>query len=137
MTFLLLSAGNMANTFYRTMHALEMIEKILKIVDKKSVTYKNCIFWTGEHDRYGYGVVRLSVYGKRIRFSVHRLVYFVHYRSEVQLDTDMHVSHVCHNMSCINFEHLSYESPAVNNSRKFCKNTGECVGHHGHANCIL
>lgn len=104
-------------------------------MDKKSVPCKNIKIWTVEHDQYGYHTLPMCLWPKEYVF--HRLVYFVHYRNEIQLDTDMHVSNISHNMSGINFEHLSYESPAVNNSHKVCKNTGECVGHHGYADCIL
>ncbi|KAH3715470.1 hypothetical protein DPMN_058181, partial [Dreissena polymorpha] len=38
-----------------------------------------CRLWVGEHDRYGYGVLRATVAGKRIHFLAHRLAFFLHF----------------------------------------------------------
>ncbi|KAH3689983.1 hypothetical protein DPMN_192394 [Dreissena polymorpha] len=41
-----------------------------------------CRLWVGEHDRYGYGVLRATVAGKRIHFLAHRLAFFLNFLAE-------------------------------------------------------
>ena len=48
-----------------------------------------------------------------------------------------HIPHICHNKACINVDHLSSETAAINNKRKICVSNGECTGHYGHKRCIL
>ena len=95
-----------------------------------------CDTWTGEVDRDGYGVIRLTFRGKRKRFAAHRLVAL--YKSDWHfIPSTVHVSHICHNRKCVNFKHFSREPPSVNNQRKVCKQNGVCGGHHGFKNCLL
>lgn len=108
------------------------IEKKLTNFEVKS----NCHIWTGGNvtaDRYG--TFRIVFRGKRKRFSVHRLLFFMNVNHD--LCQTFHVSHLCHTKLCLKFEHLSYEPKYINDSRKICKNNGECTGHGSHRKCIL
>ncbi|KAH3801417.1 hypothetical protein DPMN_155067 [Dreissena polymorpha] len=52
---------------------------VKKLVEQKSGgagAAGACRLWVGEHDRYGYGVLRATVAGKRIHFLAHRLALF-------------------------------------------------------------
>lgn len=114
------------------------IREKLKIEKKnKNLKIKSgCHVWTGgdlTHD--GYGTFRIVFRGKRKRFKVHRINYFLNIGHS--LNPQFHVSHLCHNKLCILFEHLSYEPKSVNDSRNICKNNGECIGHRGYKKCIL
>ncbi|KAH3801416.1 hypothetical protein DPMN_155066 [Dreissena polymorpha] len=55
---------------------------VKKLVEQKSGgagAAGACRLWVGEHDRYGYGVLRATVAGKRIHFLAHRLAFFLHF----------------------------------------------------------
>lgn len=114
------------------------IQEQLKIETKLTnfEVQSGCHLWTGGNvSTYGYGTIRIVFRGKRKRFFVHRLLYFIEVKHE--LCPTFHVSHLCHTKLCINFKHLSYESKAVNESRNICKKNGECTGHKGYKKCIL
>lgn len=95
----------------------------------------SCHLWLGQTDRYGYGFKRLTLNGSRMQLKVHRLAYFL--ESAHILNPKMHVSHLCHNKTCVRLSHLSYEPQAVNNARKSCSLTKECSGHYGYEDCII
>ena len=92
------------------------------IVNKTDIS-GGCHTWTGSVDRYGYGRLVISVRNKKRYLSVHRLVYFL-FSNIVPLKPHMQVSHRCHKRSCINLNHLSYESAALNRKRTECKQNG-------------
>ncbi|KAH3707742.1 hypothetical protein DPMN_067154 [Dreissena polymorpha] len=55
------------------------IQRLKNLVEQKSGgagAAGACRLWVGEHDRYGYGVLRATVAGKRIHFLAHRLALF-------------------------------------------------------------
>ena len=95
-----------------------------------------CHHWTGLVNKDGYGIVRPTFRGKRVKLTVHRLAYYLHYDSHF-LNARTHVSHICHKKTCINILHLSYEPQRINNERKVCVAEGICRRHRGYAECIL
>ena len=95
-----------------------------------------CHVWYGQLDRDGYGILRIKFRGRMCKVRVHRLQYFLKNNCP-QMFTAVHVSHLCHVKGCINIEHLSYETAAVNRCRNECFKNGECQGHRGYAKCIL
>lgn len=112
----------MATTFYSKDASSLILARIACRLEEKSVTdTRQCKIWQGEKDRNGYGILRLTVAGKGISFTVHRLAYFVGFKSKLHLQPEVHVSHCCHNKVCINVEHLSYEGSGVNNARNICR----------------
>ncbi|KAH3835674.1 hypothetical protein DPMN_109033 [Dreissena polymorpha] len=130
----------MASAFYASVPSLHTVQRLKNLVEQKSGgagAAGACRLWVGEHDRYGYAVLRATVAGKRIHFLAHRLAFFLHFLGTMMLIDTMNVSHICHNKKCIKVEHLSYEPQSVNNSRKKCLATRECTGHHGYPKCIL
>ena len=120
----------MATAFFSIPCNKSMAEKLKSTLFKESQPCGACLLWTGEKNSFGYGVLRFSVAGKRVKFGVHRLAYFVEH-PDVCLALNNHVSHLCHVKLCIQPAHLSYEPQAVNNSRKSCVLNGECSGHYG------
>jgi hypothetical protein len=128
----------MANIFFQNVASEIQVNDLKKFLDERSfVNEKGCKIWLGAVDRDHYGVARVTIKDKRIRFAAHRLMYYLSLDGKFLLNPSMHVSHICHVKTCINFNHLSYEPPIVNNNRMVCKNSGECIGHHGYKGCIL
>ena len=76
---------------------------------------------------------------RKTRIYVHRLSYIVHSQNFDIFKKNMLISHVCLNTFCINFEHLSYEPQAINNSRQRCKSLypKHCQGHDPYPDCIF
>jgi len=108
----------MASAFYASVPSLHTVQRLKNLVEQKSGgagAAGACRLWVGEHDRYGYGVLRATVAGKRIHFLAHRLAFFLHFLGTMILTDTMNVSHICHNKKCIKVEHLSYEPQSVNN----------------------
>lgn len=95
-----------------------------------------CHIWSGGNlSPNGYGTIRTVFRGKRKRFFVHRLLYFL--QVQHNLCPTFHVSHLCHSKLCIKYEHLSYETKNINEARNICKRNGECTGHRSYKKCIL
>ena len=112
------------------------IQKFKEKIKSKTEFSEKCHFWKGSFNRDGYGIFRPMFRGKRITISVHRLVYFLNCEEKF-LNPVYHVSHLCRIRCCVNFNHLSYESAAINVSRNKCKKDGTCSGHRGHKKCIF
>ena len=66
--------------------------------------------------------------------SAHRAALMVEKRGKLP---KLQASHLCHEKTCINPEHLNLESAAINNRRKICANENRCTGHPGYPDCIL
>lgn len=98
----------------------------------------DCTFWkqSGKPTNDGYGYLHTRLRGKNYKFSAHRLAYFVG-SGFPPLDQHIHVSHLCHHKLCVKFEHLSYETAHINQSRKRCLRSKTCHGHGDSAQCIL
>ena len=127
----------MAAAFFSSFPPDQLVVKLEAVLGEKSELVGLCCLWTGETDRYGYGVHRVVVSGKRIKLKVHRLKYYLCDPGHSALQRNFHISHLCHNKLCINIEHLSYEPVTVNNSRKVCLTNGQCSGHRGFRECCL
>ena len=70
--------------------------------------------------------------------SSHRFSYMLHIK-KFDISSDMHVSHRCHNMRCVNPEHLSFEPNIVNQDRQTCRDLYpvRCKTHHPFKDCLL
>ena len=123
------------NSFYKESVPEPKLVRLKEALDRRSVIHGKCILWTGFTNFNGYGTYRTLYKGRRINLKVHRLAYFL--ATSAMLDKEMHVSHRCHNKTCINIEHLSYETQGTNNSRQICKNDGNCYGHGRHPSCLI
>ena len=102
---------------------------------------KGCHLWTVTVDREGYGRMRLcgmDTDGKKHNsvVRVSRLALFLSLNGSPIPDS-MHSSHLCHEPSCFNQDHLVLESHALNQERKVCKQNGQCKGHAGQKQCIF
>lgn len=113
-------------------------------LDEKSVVHQNgvCILWTGYCRDRGrgvyYGEIKATYPGineKSKKISVHRLAYFIKHPEHYGMEGDC--SHLCHNTTCINTDHISLEPHYVNNNRQVCVNIRKCQGHAPYRDCIL
>jgi len=50
---------------------------------------------------------------------------------------ELDASHYCHNVWCVNGDHIGFEPATVNASRRTCDRRKHCYGHTGHPNCII
>lgn len=126
----------MATKFYTKDPTPAQVKEIEDTLRHNVVREGDCFVWTGQIDKYGYGVLRLTVDEKRINLRPHSIAYYLSDPSE-KLQPAMHVSHLCHNKVCVNVGHMSYEPQRVNNSRMVCAANGECRSHRGYQKCIL
>lgn len=128
---------DMSEAFFSDTHIdAELHNTLSNLLLEKSVSRYECLIWTGEKDRLGYGYLRVTHKGKRLRLRTHRLAFHLA-NVDLALHHAMHVSHLCHTKLCLNVSHLSYETKTVNNSRKRCMFDGECHGHHGFKPCLF
>lgn len=106
-----------------------------KIDAKVSIETNNgCKLWRTESD---YPKMRVKFPGKGEKtYYVHRLVVMISLKVKI-LPDDFEVSHLCHNKSCCNLEHLSLEPHYVNGKRMQCKTQSKCQGHDEYPNCLL
>ena len=95
-----------------------------------------CEIWNAGKNCYGYGVVRVPFRGRRVTLTVHRLAYYLSVQNKL-LSPKMHVSHLCHNKTCVKIDHLSYEPQSINNARNICFMNARCKGHRCYPNCIF
>jgi len=94
----------------------------------------SCWLFTGSTNSDGYGQVylkknsqmHLTGRGAQTAFLLHRLAYL----AATGQDAVGQVSHICDRPKCFNPDHLTDESPAVNNSRKGCPGPIACSVHH-------
>ena len=107
---------------------------IIKQCELNSTT--GCLEWRGSrnniysHMSYSY---RIDPFTTEKKFtSAHRMLFAVATDSLYLLQnthSNIAVSHLCHNPLCCRLEHLEAEPTALNNSRKICKNAGQCLIH--------
>ena len=102
-----------------------------------------CLLWTGAKWHSGlYGVTSnpfcLLSDSKPRRIGVHRLFYILKHIISYpdgelpRIDGDsntINISHLCHNSLCVNPDHLTLETQAINNERKMCKGSNHCACH--------
>ncbi len=96
-----------------------------------------CILWEGGIKQHGgYGVLKVKFPGGTFRvLHAHRLRYMCHVRT-VHLPAEHDVSHTCHNVLCMNIQHLVCEHHNTNMARLGCRSDGVCSGAH-HPPCIF
>ena len=70
------------------------------------------------------------------RKNVHRVAYMV-FNEVWDVQQTLDCSHLCHNLLCVNVQHLFLEPISVNNNRNHCKNEDRCFGHPGHKDCLI
>ena len=122
------------------------MEKLLKdIKDKlflspgfKRADNGSCMLYNGQANDNGYIKVTFEhpVTHKSTSSTVNRLA-LVLLLEQFPLPTDRDASHLCHNKTCINAEHLTLEPRALNCQRRRCKRLNVCQKHHGYPDCIF
>ena len=98
-----------------------------------------CKFWRGYTNQYHYPLMRISLPGRinSTQVPVHRFVcYLCNLKFLPDDHAEMDASHICHNTSCINWEHLIFESRSQNVKRNACKDKGFCLYRHGGPPCL-
>ena len=122
--------------FFDHLPAAELVSKLKENILEHSAVSNKCVTWTGNIDKYGYGYIRFTVDGRRLKVRAHRLQFFLA-DPIIPLHPAMHVSHLCHEKLCVNLAHLSYEPAGLNNSRQGCYLDQGCKHHHGFKDCIF
>lgn len=119
----------------------EFATKTLDTITKKTTKseIKDCILYTGRHDKDGYGVIDIKLKGAKRHspMNVHRIRYMIHVQKIKLTPSDFHVSHLCHTKNCVNISHLSFEPSYINNSRQHCFSEKKCTSHGNYKDCIL
>ena len=122
------------------------IEELKCNIVKNATPYGSCMLSGSRKNRNSYVYTCISetcrgITGKLV--ANHRLIYFC-YHKESFTDRKTVISHLCHNKSCININHLSLEPQAINIERKECyKNKSKrerntCKGHEApYGSCIF
>ena len=107
-----------------------------RVVDSgRGVASNACVQWNGAISKNGYGFVHLNLPNKKkLHTTAHRVAFMLNQKIfEIpKKDSDgniLHVSHLCHNTTCVNAEHLSLEPQQLNQERKMCVKSGCCLGH--------
>ncbi len=125
----------MATYFFMAHLTDEERLRLKHLFDNKYQIINECHIWKGACTPNGYGVLRCSFRGKRLRLKAHRALYFL--ETKHAMSSKMHVSHLCHNKLCVNIKHLSYEPQNINNNRQICAHEGLCHGHYGYSGCKI
>ncbi len=131
----------MARVYYGE-HALDEFEiaKLTFILSNKieNGQESGCILWKGTL-KDGYGIIRkkLSCCKERVSLRCHRLTYILFHRPGWEEMENLDVSHLCHEKTCINIDHLSLERHTINNNRLRCKKKDDCIGHVDKSDCVL
>lgn len=101
--------------------------------------YSECLIWKGSLDKqrkYGTVHYRDPVDYKWKHRKAHRVVLMLRDKT-LQIPRDKDASHLCHNSSCVNVNHMNLEPRGVNNQRKSCDVEGICFGHGSYPKCKL
>jgi hypothetical protein len=67
---------------------------------------------------------------------VHRPALMIKLRS-LSIPKELDASHLCHNILCVNVDHLILLPHSVNNNRQCCKSYGNCIGHGDFPSCMI
>ena len=102
------------------------------------VVVGECKIWQKATNSAGYPVIKITVPGwGRKTVLAHRLIFQLVLNIDIDAHHNKEVSHLCHQERCLHVPHLSFETAAVNCSRKHCKESGACSGHDSYPPCIL
>ena len=103
--------------------------RIVKWTPNKKAYNKGCWEWDGPRKSgSSYGTCNLYIPGgDQMRVNAHRASYIAHNQRFV-LPYD--ISHLCHECKCVNPNHLSHETHAINMEREICCKAGGCTEHY-------
>jgi hypothetical protein len=93
-----------------------------------------CILWAGTNSINSQGYPVKTMHGQS--FLVHRIVYALNFNTPLS-NRHFHVSHTCHQKTCLNFAHLSYEPAGINSQRNSCVQEHFCHGHGHYPRCFI
>jgi hypothetical protein len=82
-----------------------------RLLTKYRITPSGCWEWTGGTNQYGYGLIALTVSGRRTSRATHRHQWIC---AHGPIPPGQHVMHTCDNRLCINLDHLRLGSPKDN-----------------------
>ena len=109
---------------------------ILLAISKKcrSPNENECILWDGTNSINSQGYPLKTIKGKS--FLAHRIVYALNFNTSLS-NRHFHVSHLCHQKTCLNFAHLSCEPAGINSQRNSCVRENICYGHGKYPRCLI
>ena len=96
-----------------------------------------CMLWSGPQMNNKYGAFNYFDGVKWCRKTAHRMAYIVYIACDFLIPNILDCSHLCHNVLCINSDHIVLEPRYINNSRKCCVSSNICTGHGDFPNCRL
>jgi hypothetical protein len=115
------------------------------MLDRSHICPENneCRIWhstvtTAKQQQQQYGQIRYKhpLSSKWKTITAHRFNYMLHHKI-LDLPSELHCSHLCHNSTCINPSHISLEDSPINSNRRRCCNQGSCIVHSPFADCLL
>ena len=102
-----------------------------------SIERNGCHLWDKYRKGSGYKTVMLSEEANNLRVCVrvHQLIYYLFTGHTHKADHEL--SHLCHQKTCVNFNHLNLEPHHINLQRRECFRKKVCKGHDSHPDCII
>ena len=90
-----------------------------------------CVLWSGWTDKDSYGRINVKIENQWKTTGVHILAFILGNNVSLESIAGNDISHLCHNRSCVQPNHLSCESRDTNHSRTACVNTNmrSCLLH--------
>ena len=121
----------------------KVLERLHAKTDPDPKGIHGCLLWTGakwQGGQYGFTSNPFSLLNDSIprRIGVHYLSYIMTHKISYpdgelpRIDGNsntINISHLCHNLLCVNPDHLTLESQAINNERNMCKGWSRCDFH--------
>lgn len=86
------------------------LDQLKKNIENKYIIQNDCWIWTGALGNSGYGIMVLTLNGKKKTFRTHRVSYAIHHDcAEILFDDEIKKESICHTCDikkCINPDHL-------------------------------
>lgn len=105
-----------------------------------AVRSRGCLVWKRCRDPKKYPSVtwthpNTALTHRRSTFGLHTVIFFIFTGKVTSPGQD--ISHLCGNRHCVEIQHLSLESHALNVKRTDCHFKGHCLGHENAEDCLF
>ena len=134
----------MATHSLQTYSSGYLTKKRIEFENKCRPDRSGCLLWVGGSSSTSqirrlcssYPQVKFTEKGSVHTYSAHEVCYFFS-TGQVPIRNVIDISHLCHNLRCVRFTHLTREPHNVNMERLTCKRTRYCHGHGDLPSCIF